>query len=77
MLRARSLAWHLATLCFALAVPILTLAAALAWSYAQAERGRIEQDALKTAQSKPTVSLIQDRFNRLMGYGKFKEVALQ
>ena len=35
------------------------------------------QDALKTAQSKPTVSLIQDRFNRLMGYGKFKEVALQ
>ena len=35
------------------------------------------QDALKTAQSKPTVSLIQDRFNRLMSYGKFKEVALQ
>jgi signal transduction histidine kinase len=43
------LAWHLATLCFALVVPILTLAAALAWSYAQAERGRIEQDALKAA----------------------------
>jgi len=35
------------------------------------------QDALKTAQNKPTVSLIQDRFNRLMSYGKFKEVTLQ
>jgi acetyl-CoA carboxylase carboxyl transferase subunit alpha len=35
------------------------------------------QDSLKTAQSKPTVNLIQDRFNRLMSYGKFKEVALQ
>ena len=35
------------------------------------------QDALKTAQSKPTVSLMQDRFNRLMSYGKFKEVSLQ
>jgi len=35
------------------------------------------QEALKTAQSKPTVSLIQDRFNRLMSYGKFKEVSLQ
>ena len=34
------------------------------------------QDALKAAQSKPTVNLIQDRFNRLMSYGKFKEVAL-
>ena len=34
------------------------------------------QDALKTAQSKPTPNLLQDRFNRLMGYGKFKEVAL-
>jgi len=34
------------------------------------------QDALKTAQSKPTVSLMQDRFNRLMSYGKFKEVSL-
>jgi acetyl-CoA carboxylase carboxyl transferase subunit alpha len=35
------------------------------------------QDALKTAQSKPTVNLMQDRFNRLMSYGKYKEVALQ
>ena len=35
------------------------------------------QEALKTAQNKPTVSLVQDRFNRLMSYGKFKEVAVQ
>jgi acetyl-CoA carboxylase carboxyl transferase subunit alpha len=34
------------------------------------------QDALKNVQSKPTVNLMQDRFNRLMSYGKFKEVAL-
>jgi len=34
------------------------------------------QDALKTAQGKPTASLMQDRFNRLMSYGKFKEVTL-
>jgi len=34
------------------------------------------QDALKTAQSKPTANLMQDRFNRLMSYGKFKEVAV-
>ncbi len=34
------------------------------------------QEALKTAQSKPTVTLMQDRFNRLMSYGKFKEVVL-
>ena len=34
------------------------------------------QDALKTVQSKPTANLLQDRFNRLMSYGKFKEVAL-
>ena len=34
-------------------------------------------DALKTAQNKPTVTLMQDRFNRLMSYGKFKEVAIQ
>ncbi len=47
--RARPLAWHLAALCFALVIPILILAAMLAWSYAQAERWRIEQDALRTA----------------------------
>lgn len=35
------------------------------------------QDALKTVQSKPVVNLMQDRFNRLMSYGKFKEVSLQ
>jgi acetyl-CoA carboxylase carboxyl transferase subunit alpha len=35
------------------------------------------QEALKIAQSKPTVNLMQDRFNRLMSYGKFKEVTLQ
>ncbi|MEO7623843.1 MAG: acetyl-CoA carboxylase carboxyltransferase subunit alpha [Gallionella sp.] len=34
------------------------------------------QEALKTVQSKPTVNLMQDRFNRLMSYGKFKEVEL-
>lgn len=34
------------------------------------------QDALKIAQSKPTAVLLRDRFNRLMSYGKFKEVEL-
>ena len=34
------------------------------------------QDALKTAGSKTTPNLMQDRFNRLMSYGKFKEVEL-
>ncbi|MBY0577259.1 MAG: acetyl-CoA carboxylase carboxyltransferase subunit alpha [Gallionellaceae bacterium] len=34
------------------------------------------QDALKTTQNKPLASMMQDRFNRLMSYGKFKEVAL-
>ena len=34
------------------------------------------QDALKTAGSKTTSNLMQDRFNRLMSYGKFKEVEL-
>ncbi len=34
------------------------------------------QDALKTAQVKSTNDLLQDRFNRLMSYGKFKEVEL-
>ncbi len=32
------------------------------------------QDALKTAESKPVAAMMQDRFNRLMSYGKFKEV---
>ncbi len=35
------------------------------------------QEALKNAQNKPTVNLMQDRFNRLMSYGNFKEVTLQ
>ncbi len=35
------------------------------------------QEALKTAQGKPTATLLQDRFNRLMSYGKFKEITLQ
>ncbi|MDP1635795.1 MAG: acetyl-CoA carboxylase carboxyltransferase subunit alpha [Gallionellaceae bacterium] len=35
------------------------------------------QEALKVAQNKPTTNLLQDRFNRLMSYGKFKEVTLQ
>jgi len=34
------------------------------------------QDALKTVESKPTASMMQDRFTRLMSYGKFKEVVL-
>ncbi|MEI7456273.1 MAG: acetyl-CoA carboxylase carboxyltransferase subunit alpha [Nitrosomonadales bacterium] len=34
------------------------------------------QDALKIAQDKPTNDLLRDRFNRLMSYGKFKEVEL-
>ncbi|MBK9160571.1 MAG: acetyl-CoA carboxylase carboxyltransferase subunit alpha [Nitrosomonadales bacterium] len=33
-------------------------------------------DALKTVQSKSTSEMMQDRFNRLMSYGKFKEVEL-
>ncbi len=34
------------------------------------------QDALRAAQNKPVANLLQDRFNRLMSYGKFKEVEL-
>jgi acetyl-CoA carboxylase carboxyl transferase subunit alpha len=34
------------------------------------------QDALKIAQDKPVNDLLRDRFNRLMSYGKFKEVEL-
>ena len=33
------------------------------------------QDALKQVQEKPLVDLLQLRFNKLMDYGKFKEVA--
>ena len=35
------------------------------------------QEALKAAQNKPAANLLQDRFSRLMSYGKFKEVTLQ
>ena len=35
------------------------------------------QEALKTLQDKPTPELLQTRFNRLMSYGKYKEVDLQ
>ncbi|MCR4303170.1 MAG: acetyl-CoA carboxylase carboxyltransferase subunit alpha [Gallionella sp.] len=34
------------------------------------------QDALRTLQNKPVANLLQDRFDRLMSYGKFKEVTL-
>ena len=34
------------------------------------------QDTLKLVQSQPIDALLQTRFNRLMGYGKFKEVEL-
>ncbi|HEU0282897.1 MAG TPA: acetyl-CoA carboxylase carboxyltransferase subunit alpha [Gallionella sp.] len=34
------------------------------------------QDTLKQVQSQPIGNLLQSRFNRLMGYGKFKEVEL-
>ena len=34
------------------------------------------QDALRTVENKPTASMMQDRFNRLMSYGKYKEVEL-
>ena len=34
------------------------------------------QEALKTVENKPTARMMQDRFNRLMSYGKYKEVEL-
>ncbi len=34
------------------------------------------QDALKSAQTKSVDDLLRDRFNRLMSYGKFKEIEL-
>jgi acetyl-CoA carboxylase carboxyl transferase subunit alpha len=34
------------------------------------------QETLKAAQSKPTAALVQERFNRLMNFGKWKEVAI-
>jgi signal transduction histidine kinase len=48
---ARPVAYHLATLSFALALPVLTLAALLAWYYASSEYERIEQDALSEARA--------------------------
>ncbi|MBI5918178.1 MAG: acetyl-CoA carboxylase carboxyltransferase subunit alpha [Nitrosomonadales bacterium] len=35
------------------------------------------QESLRQVQSRPTGELLQTRFNRLMSYGKFKEVPLQ
>ncbi len=35
------------------------------------------QDTLKQVQSQPMDDLLQNRFNRLMSYGKFKEVEIQ
>ena len=37
---------------------------------------KVLQETLKTVQNKPVANLLQDRFNRLMSYGKFKEIAL-
>jgi acetyl-CoA carboxylase carboxyl transferase subunit alpha len=37
---------------------------------------KVLQDTLKTVQGKPIANLLQERFNRLMSYGKYKEVAL-
>ncbi len=37
---------------------------------------KVLQETLKTAQSKPIANLLQERFNRLMSYGKYKEVTL-
>ena len=37
---------------------------------------KVLQEALKQAQMLPMNELLQARFNRLMGYGKFKEVEL-
>jgi len=34
-------------------------------------------DALKTVENKPTTSMMQDRFNRLMSYGNFKEIEVK
>lgn len=47
--RDRPLARHLAVLCLTLVLPILILAAVLAWTYAAPERGRIEQAAITAA----------------------------
>ncbi len=38
--------------------------------------GKALQDALKQVQNRPVNDLLQARFNRLMGYGRFKEVSL-
>ncbi|MDX8385719.1 MAG: acetyl-CoA carboxylase carboxyltransferase subunit alpha [Gallionella sp.] len=34
------------------------------------------QDALRNVENKPLPNMMQDRFNRLMSYGKFKEVSV-
>jgi len=45
----RPLAWHLAILCLALLLPILVLSAVLAWTYADSERHRLEDEARRIA----------------------------
>jgi len=37
---------------------------------------KVLQETLKTVQNKPVAQLLQERFNRLMSYGKYKEVAV-
>jgi two-component system sensor kinase FixL len=46
---AKPLARHLVALCLALILPIIVLGGMLAWSYAEAERARLEHDALEIA----------------------------
>lgn len=53
--RARPLAWHLVLLCLVLGVPILTLAAALAYRYVSTERARLEAIGLQTARNVASV----------------------
>ncbi len=46
---AKPLARHLIALCLALVLPVIVLGGLLAWSYAEGERARLEQDALGIA----------------------------
>jgi two-component sensor histidine kinase len=58
-LAGRGIAWHLAVLCLAIIVPVLALAGALATFYASAERERLAQAALRTAEA-ATLALDRD-----------------
>ncbi len=46
---AKPLARHLVALCLTLVLPMIVLGGLLAWSYAEAERARLEQDAIGIA----------------------------